>query len=75
MTIYQMDCILRDRAVNEPMLRRVLEAHEGQWTTQALYEALIATLEVYDRMTGLTIHLRDRVSAALEPGEDDQPNA
>jgi hypothetical protein len=75
MTIYQMDCILRDRAVNEPMLRRVLEENGGQWTTQALYEALIATLEAYDRMTDLVIYTSDRVAAALEPGEDNQPNA
>jgi hypothetical protein len=75
MTIYQMDCILRDRAVNEPMLRRILEAHEGQWTTQALYEALTVTLESYDRMADLVTYTRDRVAAALEPGEDDQPNA
>jgi hypothetical protein len=75
MTIYQMDCILRDRAVNEPMLRRILEENGGQWTTQALYEALIVTLEAYDRMTGLTIYRSDRVDAEIGTVEGAEPYA
>lgn len=40
-TVHELDTVLRQKAMYNPILANILNKHDGQFTTEALYEAAI----------------------------------